>query len=224
MIEQCQAATAEENFTEGSDCEFEDSEENSSTSGSLDLSEDLNSRVQMLLDFIPTLEATLAHVTRPQDQSSRIVNESFHASGPAQIYINLLRDRFPEADKKLVERLGEANWQRHMNIRKRIDQIDGSVELASTPVPTVPTKITAGSIFRPQTLFHDSGIGTSLPAQSFLAPSEASHTSFISSVAEKEQGAAKVPPTPAEVGLGEIFRCFLCGQMQLNIKNRVAWK
>lgn len=221
MIEECQAATAEEDLTDSSDCEFEDSEDNSSTSGSLDLGEDLNSRVQMLLDFIPSLEATLAHVMRPQDRFTRTVNESFHASGPAQIYINLVRDRFPGADKKLVERLGEANWQRHINIRKRIEQIDGSVGSGSTPIPT---KTTAGSIFQPQTLFHDSGIGTSMPAQSCLAPSEASHASFISSVADKEQGAAKVPPTPAEVGLGEIFRCYLCGQMQLNIKNRVAWK
>lgn len=225
MIEQCQAATAEENLTEGSDSEFEDSEEDSCISGSIGLGEDLNSRVQMLLDLIPTLEATLAHVERAQAQIARTglptANEAFHASGPAQIYISLLRDKFPEADKRLVERLGEANWQRHINIRKRIEQIDGSAESGST---AVPTDFTAGSTFQPQTLFHDSGIGTSVPAQSCPAQSEASHTSFISSLADKEKGAARVPPTPAEVGLGELFGCYLCGQMQLNIKNRVGWK
>jgi len=217
MIEQCQAATAEDNLTKSSDSEFEDSEEDSCTSESIGLGEDLNSRVQMLLDLLPTLEATLAHVGRPQAQISRTANESFHASGPAQIYISLLRDKFPAADTRLVERLGEANWQRHINIRKRIEQIDGSAESGSTD-------FTAGSTFQPQTLFHDSGIGTSVPAQSCPAQSEASHTSFISSLADKEKGAARVPPTPAEVGLGELFRCYLCGQMQLNIKNRVSWK
>jgi len=221
MIEQCQAATAEDNLTKSSDSEFEDSEEDSSTSESIGLGEDLNSRVQMLLDLIPTLEATVAHVERPQAEIARTANESFHASGPAQIYISLLRDKFPAADTRLVERLGEANWQRHINIRKRIEQIDGSAESGPT---AVPTGLTAGSMFQPQTLFHDSGIGTSVPAQSCLAPSEASHMSFISSLADKEKGAARVPPTPVEVGLGEIFRCYLCGQMQLKIKNRVGWK
>ncbi len=221
MIEQCQAATAEDNLTKSSDSEFEDSEEDSCTSESIGLGEDLNSRVQMLLDLIPTLEATVAHVERPQAEIARTANESFHASGPAQIYISLLRDKFPAADTRLVERLGEANWQRHINIRKRIEQIDGSAESGPT---AVPTGLTAGSMFQPQTLFHDSGIGTSVPAQSCLAPSEASHMSFISSLADKEKGAARVPPTPVEVGLGEIFRCYLCGQMQLKIKNRVGWK
>lgn len=222
MIEQCQAATAEEDLTEGSDSEFDDSEDDSGIYGSFDPGEDLHSRVQMLLDLIPTLEATVAHVERPQAQIARTeVNESFRASGPAQIYIDLLRDKFPEADKRLVERLGEANWERHRNIRRRIEQIDESAESGST---AVPTDFTATSIFQPQTLFHDFGIGTSVPAQPCSALSEASHTSFISSLADKEKGAARVPPTPAEVGLGEIFRCYLCGQMQLNIKNRVGWK
>ncbi len=221
MIEQCQAATAEENLIEDSDGEFEDSEEDSCTSGSLGLGEDLNSRVQMLLDLIPTLEATLAHVERPQAKMVCTKKELFRASGPAQIYISLLRDKFPEADKRLVERLGEANWQRHINIRKRIEQIDGSAESGSVAITTA---FIAGSIFQPPTLFHDSGIGTSVPAQSCPAPSEVSNTSFISSLADKEGGAARVPPTPAEVDLGEIFRCYLCGQMQLNIKNRMGWK
>lgn len=222
MIEQCQAATAEENLTKDSDSEFDDSEEDDDIDGSFGPAEDLHSRVQMLLDLIPTLEATVAHIERPQAQIIRTgLNESFRASGPAQIYIALLRDKFPEADERLVERLGEANWQRHINVRRRIEQINGSAKSGST---AVPTDFTASSIFQPQTLFHDSGIGTSVPAQSCPPSSEASHASFISSLADEEKGAPRVPPTPAEVGLGEIFRCYLCGQMQLNIKNRVGWK
>jgi len=221
MIEQCQAVIAEENHTQDSDNESENSEEDSCVSGSVGLGEDLNSRVQMLLDLVPTLEATLAHLERPQTQIAHTKHESFHASGPAETYITLLRDKFPEADRRLVERLGEANWQRHINIRKRLEQIDGSAESSST---AVPTDFTAGSIFQPQTLFHDSGIGTSVPPQSCPAPSEASHASFISSLGNTEEGAATVPLTPPGVGLGEIFRCYLCGQMQLKIRDRVGWK
>lgn len=72
IIEQCQAVTAE---TEDSDGELVDNEEASCISGSLDLGEDLNSRVQMLLDLIPTLESTLVHVERPQEQIAHTANE-----------------------------------------------------------------------------------------------------------------------------------------------------
>ena len=82
----------------------------------------------------------------------------------------------------------------------------------------------AGSVFQPQTLFHDSGIGTTVASQSQYAQTEASHTSFVSSLAEQEKGKLRVPPTPLEVGTGEPFRCHLCGFVQIKIKNRIDWK
>ena len=204
--------------TQGSDSE-EDSEEgqDSCTSGRIALEEDLRSRVQMTLDLVPTLESTLDHVARLQKQSAHTTTELFHASNPAQSYISIVRDKFPQADNRLIERLGEANWERHVNIRKRMDELVGRVE-------RVPTAGTNGSKFQPQTLFHDSGIGTTVPAQSRSAQSEASHTSFVSSLADRQKGVARVPPTPAEIGLGEPFRCYICGQMQFRIQNRVDWK
>jgi len=102
---------------------------------------------------------------------------------------SLLRDKFPGADKRLV---AEANWQRHITFRKCIEQIDVSAESGSI---AVTTNFIANSIFQPQTLFHDSGIGPSNLAQSCPAPPEASHTSFISTLADKETGAARIPPT-----------------------------
>ena len=174
----------------------------------------------MTLDLVPTLELTLEHVERRQRQPG-LTTEPSYASNPANIYISLVRDKFPEANDRLVERLGEANWQRHLNIRKRMEQSaglyrqDGSGEAGGT---------IAGSILQPPTLFHDSGIGTTLAAKSRYAQSEASHTSFISSPSDTERGVARVPPTPTEVGLGKPFRCYLCGQIQFRIKHRVDWK
>lgn len=81
----------------------------------------------------------------------------------------------------------------------------------------------AGSIFQP-TLFHDSGLGTTIASQSQYAQTEASHTSFVSSLAEQEKGRLRVPPTPLEVGTGEPFQCHLCGMLQTKIKNRIHWK
>lgn len=81
-----------------------------------------------------------------------------------------------------------------------------------------------GSVFQPETLFHDSGIATTVASHSQYAQTEASHTSFVSSLAEQETGKLRVPPTPLEVGTGEPFRCHLCGFLQSKIKNRIDWK
>ena len=81
-------------------------------------------------------------------------------------------------------------------------------------------KITC-SLFYPSVTFHDSGIGTSVPAQTFYAQS---HTSFQSNNTEGEQCSLRVPDTPTEVSEGKAFKCFLCGQMLAKIKSRVDWK
>jgi len=70
------------------------------------------------------------------------------------------------------------------------------------------------SAFAPVSKFHDSGLGTSM----------ASHSSFVSTEAESSLGRLRVPPTPDAVGNGLSFDCFVCGQRQAKIKNRVDWK
>ena len=77
------------------------------------------------------------------------------------------------------------------------------------------------SLFRPYSAFHDSGIGTSVPAQTSYAQS---HTSFLSSNTEGEHGSPRVPPTPVGVSAGKPFQCYLCGHVLSSIKNRVDWE
>ena len=134
----------------------------------------------------------------------------FSVSGPALFYVGLVQDKFPTAERKLVERFGEANWQRHINIRNQLD-------------PDTPTaeKPAAHSVFRPHSAFHDSGIGTSVPAHTTYA---ASHTSFRSTASESARGSVSVPETPVEVNAGKPFQCFLCKTMLSNIKDREHWK
>ena len=134
----------------------------------------------------------------------------FAVSGPAQFYVGLVQDKFQKARRKLVERLGEANWQRHVNIR---NQLDSETSAAEEPA--------AHSLFRPHSAFHDSGIGTSVPTHTTYA---ASHTSFRSSASESARGSIRVPPTPVEVATGQSFQCFLCKAKLSNIKSRIDWK
>ena len=182
-------------------------------------SRDLSSHVQMIMDLIPAIESTIEHQRTIGVRPLRANACKFRASGPAQIYITLVQDKFPKASEKLQERLGEANWQRHINIRRRMEQAEGRQRDKAEGKANE-----MGSIFQPPTLFHDSGIGTTVGSKSQYAQTEASHTSFMSSIAETEKGHLRVPPTPIQVGAGEPFHCQLCGILQTKIKNRIDWK
>ena len=202
-----------------------DDDNSSDLSDDYDLGIDLRSRVQMILDLIPALEATMEHQKIIRYKSWDTTKPKFCASGPAQFYISLIHDKFPKANQRLKERLGEANWQRHLNIRNRMDQIANHPDQEPALFAVVNEKGSiSASVFQPKTMAHDSGIGTTIGANSQYAETEASHTSFISSIAQQKKGTLRVPPTPVEVGTSKPFSCHLCGFRQTKIKNRVDWK
>ena len=201
------------------DSDSDDEDEPQSFHDDYKSSRGLSSHVQMIMDLIPTIESTIEHQRTIRPRPLHADAGKFQASGPAQIYISLVQDKFPKASEKLQERLGEANWQRHLNIRRRMEEVEGRRRDNADGKATQ-----TGSTFQPQTLFHDSGLGTTIGSQPQYAQTEASHTSFMSSIAETEKGHLRVPPTPAGVGAGEPFHCQLCGILQTKIKNRIDWK
>ncbi|PMD42143.1 hypothetical protein L207DRAFT_306462 [Hyaloscypha variabilis F] len=168
-----------------------------------------------LMDLLPSMEDTLSLARQVKDGDQPSLPFEFHVSGPARTYILNIYDRFPKADSQLVERLGEANWQRHTALRGLSIQEDSS---------NLPVEEPVKSVFVPVSLFQDSGIGSSLPAQPSYAPTSASHTSFVSSQADGDGGGLLVPPTPKAVFKGIPFSCETCGQMLSQIKNRIDWK
>ena len=182
--------------------------------GGLDVVKDLQSYIMCLVDLGYTLEHRLLCIENGRLRSSEVVPVPFHVSDAAKVYVSLVRDKFKKAEMLLVERLGEANWQRHVNVRLQIDDVSNGVDeeyLREDPCTT----------FRPYTAFHDSGIGTSVPTQTKYA---SSHTSYNSSDAEKEEGCLRVPREPVEIGAGKPFRCYLCGKFLSSIRNRRDWK
>ena len=46
------------------------------------------------------------------------VDVPFEVSGPALVYVRNIKDKYPDADEELVRRLGQANWERHVRLRK----------------------------------------------------------------------------------------------------------
>ena len=168
------------------------------------------------MDLLPSMEDTLNLATQAKDENEVPSSLDFHISDPARTYILNIYDRFSKADPRLVERLGEANWQRHIALRNRPIKQAAGVAVAIEEAPR--------SVFIPVSLFQDSGLGSSLPAQTSYAPTSASHLSFISSQADEGGGGLKVPPTPKAVSKAIPFSCEICGQTLSRIKNRVDWK
>jgi hypothetical protein len=165
-----------------------------------------------LMDLLPSIERTaVIHKDIPASRIDVIpTSVLFQVSKPAYAYVLQVRDKFPGADERLVERLGEANWQRRVRIREGLQEFTKEVATEA-----------AKSLFIPVSMFHDSGLGTSALAESAYAQS---HSSFRTTATESQVGTYRVPPTPKEVFESVPFNCEICGHMLKNIKNRVDWK
>ena len=162
----------------------------------------LKTHVGLLMDLCPTLEQAYRdqHSERPP-RSNRVT--TFHVTPAAIPYVQLVRDKFPLADSLLIERLGEANWQRHQRLRY--------AEISECQ-------------FQPVSLFKDSALGSSLGPAYEKAPTVASHSSFVSSTSNAEKGRFRVPKLPADARYGESFLCCYCKQILHTINTRVDWK
>jgi hypothetical protein len=166
--------------------------------------------VSMLMQLTPTLEAIYTHkysapLREHAFQTTLVTPGSFQ-------YISHVRDKFPEADPEIINRLGEANWQRHQRIRN----------LAVNDASEVTKVDPAISLFKPRSLFQDSALGSSLPTISGPAKSDASHRSFASSANTAAGNSLRVPEMPI-TALGEAFKCPFCLTL-ISCSSRIQWK
>jgi hypothetical protein len=202
-----------EGVSDGDNTDLEDHEDRKKLSSSLN---SLSTYTTCLMDLLPSMEDTFNFTGQARDEDDSSSPLDFHVSGPARTYILNIFDRFSKANPELVERLGEANWQRHITLRNGITK---KAESAHVVIEVAPK-----SVFVPVSLFQDSGLGTSLPTHTSYAGTSASHTSFVSSQADEEGRGLRVPPTPKAVSKGIPFSCEICGQTLSQIKNRIDWK
>ena len=185
----------------------EDTDDASSSNGSSDISlsedsigdieADLSTYVTCLIDLEPMMERPIPDPQREQSVSDPLFLEERE---PYQFYAELIKARFPKADRKLIEQLGQANWERSQrgriereaNLRER-DGPENIIEVAGTVVA--------------DSAFHDSGMGTSVPAQTAYAKSI---VSFISSISGETHN--HIPPLSQEAKSGKPFSCNACGK------------
>lgn len=172
-----------------------------------------------LMELGPTIQNNLEQ-RAIKAESNDYVNDTFSVHSSAQHYVSMIRDKFPEASLGLIERLGEANWQRHVIIRNHATNKSSGL---TTAIGTTD-KRTIFSQYGKVSLFHDSGIGTSDPKTNENAASTYSHTSFVSTMAEDGHRGPSVPPTPKAVRHGKAFECNICYRQKWSIRNRIDWK
>ena len=203
------------NDVDSADPSDTDGENSSDDDDTTDIVDELRLHTQWLTQLGPSLEQNLVSAQKTRTHASLPAPIPFSVSGPAKVYISLVREKYKLAQDRLVERLGEANWQRHVSLRKLMEASANVVEEMTAPIEN---SAMARSVFRPYSMFHDSALGPSIPGQTEYAPS---HTSFQSSNTEGDRESIRVPATPVEVSNGKPFECFLCKRILSNIKNRV---
>jgi hypothetical protein len=204
---------------EESDDDFPSSFHDRTPASTASVVKDIECHISLLMNLLPSLHHFLEFI-RQEMEHKGIAENRFTASQAASAYISIVREKFPRAKDEIVERLGQANWQRHLNIRRKLEEsVQGHLE----NVEDIPI---AKSMFRPISTFQDSGLGTSLsaPISAPAVGSIASHSSFRTTATDGGPGSLRVPETPSEVHLGLHFKCHICGRMQTKIKNRYQWK
>ena len=199
----------------GDESDQSDYDSETSSNGENSVYETIQFGIARLMELAPSLQKNIVRGRKARTQHILSSSQPFRASEPANIYIKIAQEKFKQADLKLVQRLGQASWQRHRRIRGMMYGSHASVH---------EQIVTEHSTFRPPPTFHDSGLGTTVFSASQYAASVASHTSFASTMNEEGSKSLRVPPMPPDVAYGKPFTCFICGMLQSKIKNRNDWK
>ena len=128
-----------------------------------------------------------------------------------EYFVDLVRSRFPLAEKRLVESLGRSNWNRYKHVRKQRENAQDELEVVATDNKT-------------KSVFHDSGIGSSAPAQSVLADDRTQSKYAATVISSRAEASHKrLPPLPEEARSGKPFKCEVCDRT-VKIRRTKEWK
>ena len=220
----------EEDGLDDSSNDSDDSEAGEMEGGFDNIISNITTYVDCLMDTTPSLQqaAETSKSYMVSDTVDQVHLPLFDVSEMAQSYCRNIIDKFPEAPRDLIQRLGEANWEQHKRIRERLETVDNrSLEEVDTEDDCQQT------ITGEETLFHDSGLGTSVAAPNipqnptFLTakyPKAASIATFTSFLTNDTNYGGRMPPMPHDAHTGRPFRCNICGQVIRNVLTRIDWK
>jgi hypothetical protein len=180
--------------------------------------EALGQTLRMKIDTLLMLAPSLASPAEEDfdDEEPRLIDHS-EEHLPEQAYINNVAQRFPLAASTVVSHLGKLNWERYNHMLRL--QRNATQQEAETTV-----------MEKARTIFHDSALGSSMPAQSETSqdtsaipvkPQSVYAPSMVSSRAEASH--KRLPPLPPQARLGQPFTCAICNK-QVRYQRTKAWK
>ena len=180
------------------------------SSNPADIRRDIASYITRLFEATPLVQRFIDRLEASRLLRTQIPIESFSISGPAHTYVSLVKDHFQNISPQLADRLGQANWQRHQELR-----------ISATKEDVVPPPVDDA----PQNTFRDSGYESRRPRSSQYAISVkscASHSSFKSTDSAATAGRPRVPSAPPAVLIGD-EPCPYCYKT-VELSNRIEWK
>ncbi|KAI4606938.1 hypothetical protein J4E83_009849 [Alternaria metachromatica] len=167
----------------------------------------LRTKVDTLVMLAPSLESPAEEIF---DEEKPRTIQDIGETLPEQAYASSVAEKFPFAPPEMVAQLGRLNWDRYNHIL-RLQREAMKQELQET------------TLEKARTIFHDSGLGTSVPAQTIagVKAEPVYEPSMMSSRAEASH--KRVPPLPAQARSGEPFICEIC-EKQVRFQRTKAWK
>lgn len=163
-----------------------------------DLYTTLNAKVARLNVLGQILEDPVPNIFEAEE--ARTLN-SLQDRPAHQYFVDLVGSRFPHAEDRLVEKLGRSNWNRYNHVQKQRESAKDELEVVSTN--------------KAKSVFHDSGIGSSAPAQS----------EYAATVISSRAGAShkRLPSLPEKARSGQPFKCDVCDSA-VKIRRIKEWK
>lgn len=123
-------------------------------------------------------------------------------------YCDLIRNRFPDGDERLIFRLGKANFDRYLRWVKRNNEVHDEPDETEC-IQQAHTVVASA--------FHDSGLGSSVPSKSSYAETVMSYGT------DGNGQSVRVPPLSEEAKQGAPFTCVACSKT-VSISNNSLWK
>ncbi len=231
LIENAEAIIIEEGGTTRQYDAFSDSD--ISEGDFAEAVDDLSNYTDCLMDLSFALENPATDVDFKEQAVSNI--ETFRVSSVmAASYCHKIRDRFPDLDIRLVERLGEANQKRSQRIienfsteakakAKDTAQPDDASEPIFSESRLDFTDTTNSTYFSDSVFSKDQKLGITKEEYDD-ATSQTTFASFSTAFSISHQGRPRVPNLPAHARSGKPFLCIACGKQLKNIRNRRMWK
>jgi len=198
---------------EGDLCEDDSSTDSASDYGSdsiEDVCADLRTDTACLMELDPLFKNPVLDL----DCEESVPVIALQHWAPHKAYSDKISTRFPRASELLISRLGQANYERYLRCQQDRDRHASAIDETDTVEPQrEPRKEEADAA---PSLFHDSGLGTSIPTLS-------SYAETVMTYSAGEGRSVRIPQLPESAKAGMPFACIACGRW-VRVLTNSAWK